>query len=90
MTREQYKIRFSFTVNYDYEAWDIKNEDWYGTGEIIRFKDQPIDNQEIQEEAYNIARERFYDNGGLDSKINSISCYSFIKEEYIEELDFEK
>lgn len=89
MTTEQYKIRFSFTVNYDDMDWGIKDNSWVGTSEIIRFKDQPIDTQGIQEEAYNIVKEEAYDNWG-DIKIKSISCYSFIKEEYIEELDFEK
>lgn len=89
MTQEQYKIRFSFTVNYDDMDWGIKDNSWVGTSEITRWKDQPFDIQEIQEEAYKIVKEEAYDNWG-DIKINSISCYSFIKEEYIEELDFEK
>lgn len=94
-TSEQYRIRFSFIVEFTDMSWGIEYPDsWSKTAEIILWKDQPMPSTEdLQEKACAVVKQMFWDVFNLsltDYKINSITVFNFYKEEKLEELDYVK
>ena len=91
-THEQYRIRFSFNVYFKENTWgdNIPDAAFPGTGEIIRYNDEPYNLKEIYEEAKSIAEEKFFNIYGSEPQkysITDISLWDFYKEEKLEDLD---